>query len=418
MQRIFIHLSVADNQSLAEWALYKDAQRIAAGNGPSPLPDVQKTIPASGDIKRQVILFISSEYVLHTKADIPKKQKRYASRIVPFLIEDQLAEPVQDYHIAYNARLITGEDIEVLAINLEKFSEWLAQLEACGLKPDEAFSDLQFIDAADNTMTVMISGKKCWIRSGKYVALCTESEALPEVLKQVQRQSPTINDIKYITCAPDGNTTSYADTLKATIPVKTFNSISTDGIFAYLINNYLFSNTPERVNLLQGKFKKTSPANSAQITRHLLKIAAAWFFTMLAINAGQVTYYYIESKYYREQTLTLYKQFFPADTKIIDPRKQAETHLSSPHLSSGFLSIMNKVSLGLSGYSKLAGSAKTMSYEDVSKQLVLTLQADSVEIINKLMEQLRQAGVNGRIQSVMNNASGIIGVIELSEAAP
>lgn len=391
MERLFIRLiETADHNFMAEWSLYQDNQKIVDGNIPCPVSELKNAVPAANSQTRKVTLFIPSVHVLHTSAEIPAKQIKHAAKIVPYLIEDQLADPIQDYHIAYNAKHAHEGSIEVLAVNAHKLTEWLSALDACGLMPDEVFSELQLLSAVENKIYVLMDDNKCWIRSGKHIALCTDLASLASILNQIQLNMPTAQ-IEHVGTSPAN-------------------------VFEYLLSNYLSSEKPPAINILQGTFAQRSHINNKQLVKQLGRIAAVWLIGMLAINATQCVYYYYESKYYREQTLTLYKQLFPADSKIIDPRRQMETHLSANSPSAaGFLGILAKVS---SDVGDLAASAQNITYQDDAKLLTLTLQSRTVESINMFAEQLLRSGINAKIQSVMNTSSGVTGVLEVRQATP
>lgn len=391
MERLFIRLiETADHHFMAEWSLYQDDRKIVGSNIPCSVPDLKNALPAVSNQMRKVTLFIPSVHVLHTSAGIPAKQIKHAAKIVPYLIEDQLADPIQDYHIAYNAKHAHEENIEVLAVNARKLTEWLSALDACGLMPDEVFSELQLLPAVENKIYVLMDDTKCWIRSGKHIALCTEPASSASILNQIQLNMPTAQ-IEHVGTSPAS-------------------------VFEYLVSNYLSCEKPPAINILQGTFAQRSHISNKLLVKQLARIAAVWLIGMLAINTAQLAYYYYESKYYREQTLTLYKQLFPADSRIIDPRRQMETHLSANlPAASGFLGILAKVS---SDVGDLAASAQNITYQDDAKLLTLTFQGKTVESINTFAEQLLRSGINAKIQSVMNTSSGVTGVLEVRQTTP
>ncbi len=393
MERLFIRLiEIANHALMAEWALYQNNQKIADDSIPCPITELGNAVPVANHQARAITLFVPAIHVLHTSADIPAKQAKHAARIVPHLIEDKLADQIQDYHIAYDHKRLQDGSIEALAVNKQKFSEWLYALEECGLSPDEVFSELQLLPAGEEKIYVLQDSLTCWIRSGKHVALCTDATSSASVISHIQQQlamSPA--QIEYV-------------------------GASSTNVCEYLVNQYLSSGDTHLTNMLQGSFAQAARANSRHIVKQLAAIATVWLLGMLAINAAQLAYYYYESGSHRERSLNLYKQLFPADSRIINPRKQMETHLSAnASASTGFLSILNKVSPSTGS---LAASVENLTYQQDTKLLTLAFQSKNMESINQLTQQLQNSDIDAKIQSVINTASGITAVLEVRERAP
>jgi len=88
---------------------------------------------AAGDIgDRSVIVLIPATTALTTTANIPIKGGSRLLAALPFALEEQLADDIDDLHFAAGPRRASGL-VPVAVVAHEQMSEWLARLDAAGL---------------------------------------------------------------------------------------------------------------------------------------------------------------------------------------------------------------------------------------------------------------------------------------------
>ena len=88
---------------------------------------------AAGDIgDRSVIVLVPATTALTTTANIPIKGGSRLLAALPFALEEQLADDIDDLHFAAGPRRASGL-VPVAVVAHEQMSEWLARLDAAGL---------------------------------------------------------------------------------------------------------------------------------------------------------------------------------------------------------------------------------------------------------------------------------------------
>jgi len=96
-------------------------------------PVIGALADAAGDIgDRSVIVLVPATTVLTTTVNIPIKGGSRLLAALPFALEEQLADDIDDLHFAAGARRASGL-VPVAIVAHEQMAEWIARLDAAGL---------------------------------------------------------------------------------------------------------------------------------------------------------------------------------------------------------------------------------------------------------------------------------------------
>jgi general secretion pathway protein L len=125
-QRLLIRLH-ADGRST--W-LAQGADGRALAGATAGLPPAQAAAQATG-----VVVFVPASEVLLLETAVVSKSRAQLVKAVPYALEDQIAQPVEDMHFAL-APKVDGGRIGVAAVAHARLKAWLATLAEAGLHPD------------------------------------------------------------------------------------------------------------------------------------------------------------------------------------------------------------------------------------------------------------------------------------------
>lgn len=125
-QRLLIRLH-ADGRST--W-LAQGADGRALAGATAGLPPAQAAAQATG-----VVVFVPASEVLLLETAVVSKSRAQLVKAVPYALEDQIAQPVEDMHFAL-APKVDGGRIGVAAVAHTRLKAWLAMLAEAGLHPD------------------------------------------------------------------------------------------------------------------------------------------------------------------------------------------------------------------------------------------------------------------------------------------
>jgi len=110
---------------------------------------------AAGDIgDRSVIVLIPATTALTTTANIPIKGGSRLLAALPFALEEQLADDIDDLHFAAGPRRASGL-VPVAVVAHEQMSEWLARLDAAGLPAAKIIPENYGLARIPGTMSLL-----------------------------------------------------------------------------------------------------------------------------------------------------------------------------------------------------------------------------------------------------------------------
>lgn len=125
--------------SVLAWSIVTSHGSIEQ-SGYALLSELAEALPTT-DVSRRCIVIVSSESVLLTTVTLPLKQQRHMRQVLPFLVEEQIIDPIENMHLAVPL-LHSTESVQVVAIQKTKLSEWLDCLDEASIQPDYLFMDV------------------------------------------------------------------------------------------------------------------------------------------------------------------------------------------------------------------------------------------------------------------------------------
>ena len=131
---LFVKLPAA-NQSAADitvdWALYDAQLQKTAGGYAEPLSVIREKV---ADTEPLVVALAPGSDVLQTWLQVPAGQKRHLQRTLPFLVEEDIAAPIEEMHLC--ASPVKQGQTQVLAVSHALMQHWLELLKAQQLEAD------------------------------------------------------------------------------------------------------------------------------------------------------------------------------------------------------------------------------------------------------------------------------------------
>jgi general secretion pathway protein L len=148
---LFVRLS---ETGTATWAAFDSTGRLVGGIGRGALGAVRAVLAG-----RRCTVLVSATDVLTAQADLPAASQARLRQIVPFSLEESLADDVDHLTFAIGARLASGAT-QIAAVATERMDAWLAQLRAAGLAPQALCSEADGVPDIPNTLALIIEGSR------------------------------------------------------------------------------------------------------------------------------------------------------------------------------------------------------------------------------------------------------------------
>jgi general secretion pathway protein L len=325
-----------------------------------------------------------------TQANISSKQQQKIIQAVPYALEEQLAEDVENLHFALGKREPQSGNIPVAVIARRQMDAYIQQLSAVGITPAVLMPDMLAVPKPADGWGILYLNDIVLVRTGLHAGFAIELDCLGAALVDPPQHITIFSDM-----ANRGRALSEA------IPVT--EKTHEQGILAWLAQG-LIENQP--LNLLQGDYrpqdKMASLLRPWRLTAALLLLGGGLHVAKQWIEYEQLSQ---QRQALNTQIEKLYRDTFPEARKIVNPRVQMEQRLKALSAQQGssaqvdnFLSILNKISTPLS---RTPGfNLKRVDYSQ--GRFDIQLEVANLQALENLKQRISSHGLTIEIQSAVS----------------
>jgi general secretion pathway protein L len=248
-ETLFIRLSDA---GAASWGAFDATGRLVSSVGHGPLEAAHAALAG-----RRVTALVDGLDVLTAEATLPAASQARLRQMVPFSLEEFLADDVDQVTFAIGPRLSSGAT-QVAAVAKQRLDDWLGALRAAGIAPHALCSDSDGVPDIPATLVLIIEGDRIAGRKPGQPPFVFEGLTLKQVLELVVARKPEEPELHHVRVFADvAGRTRFAEELAqlpdqfASADVKLLN----DGVFPHLA-----ATLAQRggTNLLQGRYAPKS----------------------------------------------------------------------------------------------------------------------------------------------------------------
>lgn len=363
-----------------------------------------------------VLVLVDASRVLLSEVKLPEGQIRYARQVVPYLVEEQLAEDIDEVHVA-SAPAQKNQPVHTATVRHLDLIEWLDTLYSYDLSPAYIVSEALAVPWENDRIRVFLDKGTCLVRYGLYQAMaCDRSNAIT-VIGLVLGDKP---DVPVEICySQHGDDELSAQQLKEQLaadsgdyPIRllTWKESATE-----VMARSIYAGRAQTLNLLQGGYKvKTASDKSVIRWRQVVKTAAACVMVHLLLTLGGGMWFDWRAKVVAADSIALYKSWFPQARRVFNPRRQLESALASGEgvLSSQFLGLLNVLAT-----SDTAGVSLTrVDYDARNSGVTIQLKAPDESTARLLQQAVSKQGLSAEVQSVTQQGSGVQASLFIGEA--
>jgi len=348
---------------------------------------VQVGAPADaviGGARRIVVLVPGEEVALH-EARVPGNRQRVL-KVIPFVLEEQLASDVEDLHFAVG-RTLGDERYPVAVVERRQMDAWAQLLREAGISAHQWVPETLALPR-DDGWGLMLDGERILVRSDDYAGFACDADSLPIMISLLAGE----------------------DQLPETARVYGSRAVELVGVDVELDSSQLqpldilargWSQGP-LIDLLQGAYSRRE--EWGRLLRPWKATAALLLAGVLVgVSGAGLNYYRLTQQQSQLQAdiEALYKKTFPAARRIVNPRLQMEQELKKLQRRAGgtsadFLGMFAETASVVRTAQGI--SVQGASYRD--GRLDLDLQADNLQLLDSLKQALVSGGrVNAEIQS-------------------
>jgi general secretion pathway protein L len=185
----------------ASWATFAPTGQITSALSRGPVADARAA--AEG---RRVVALVPGIDVLTTQAELPASSPARMRQIVPFSLEDSLADDVEGLMFAVGGR-IGASAAAVAVVSKARLEGWLAELAAVGIVPQAVYSETDGVPDVPATLMLLLEGERVYARRPGQPPFVLEGVPLRQVVDLVRAGGA--DELKYTIAYADPETRAH-----------------------------------------------------------------------------------------------------------------------------------------------------------------------------------------------------------------
>jgi general secretion pathway protein L len=386
------------------------------GNPSGPPQSGPLSLAAPRAAGRRVCVLVPGTDVLLTEPEVPMKAGTKLQQVVPFALEEQLADDIDDLHFAMGKRASDSSKMPVAVITRALMDEWLTSLRSQGLEPESLYTESDLLPQNPGQAVALMEEDVIIVRPpvGSPVTLPVEalSEALEIALQGAPEQGSTGGRglILYTGAAEWHQQSQKIEALR-----ERFDGIKIQLLSAgplALFGQQLPTATP--INLLQGAY---APAKASTVGWQAWKVAAILLACLVGLHIVGKTAELSALKR-SEKTLDAsigdtYRMAMPGQQKPSDPRRQMEMRLAAVQNGGGQGGLLPALQALVDSRTVAPGtSVKALSFRQGIVDMKVS--AKDATTLDRLSQSLKSHGWKADLTSGNTTPAGYEGRVQMS----
>ncbi|QSX33510.1 type II secretion system protein GspL [Shewanella avicenniae] len=384
-ERLFIRLG-SNSSEPCSWLVWSEQeQEIIASGELADASALQTLSERAGN--RPVDVLVPSDVVRLTQVNLPEKGQRQALKALPFLLEESLAQNIDELHFVPGAR--EGDVLNVAIVAHEQLDQWLAWLTDAGLTARKLVPDCLAVPLAGCQWGLLQVGEQYLLRTGEGSGIAVGKDwlalMLPELLSSVEGK-PSVACYTEFT---DEQLDCQLQPLDLPMLV--------------LAKGHLQSS----LNLLTGQYKPRKQYNGQlQPWKKVAAIAVVALLLGLANKGLGIYRYNSEAADLKAQSEAIYRQV-AGNSRIVNLRSQLDSSLRALQGSGSGAELFNMLQQLEQPFKQVPELApESLRFDGSRGELRMQVSAKSYEQIDKFRQL---AAANFTIDAgAMNNNDGAV----------
>lgn len=252
--------------------------------------------------QRSVLVLLAASDLIISSVEIPPGASRQLEGMLPYLLEDEIAQDVEDLHFCV---LNKGrESAEVVGVDRLWLRSVLDHLNACGFDVKRVLPDVLAIPHAESGLAALQLGDEWLVRKSATQGIAVDSQwlsvlAVSDWVKQEDEYLP----LHALTPLPE---LALADTQEW--------RYEPSGLLMQVLTQEALSN---KFTLLTGSFKlKSSWLRHWQLWRKVAAASALFITVSVSYSLFQAHQYEVQANAYRAESERIFRTVFPDKQKI------------------------------------------------------------------------------------------------------
>jgi general secretion pathway protein L len=362
---------------------------------------------------RRVCVLVPSTDVLLAEPEVPVKAGTKLQQVVPYALEEQLAEDIDDLHFAIGKRAGDSSTTPVAVVAHALMDDWLTTLKSAGIMPEMMYADSDLLPENPGHAVALLENDVIIVRPPVGPAISMPTDTLSEALEIARHAGQTGEQsgrglILYTGASEWQQFSPRVEKVRDQF----------DGIKVQLLTGgplpLFVQQLPvaRAINLLQGRYAQQ---NTRAVGWRSWRVAAILLAALVGLHiAGKAGELFMLKRAEKTVDASIDQAFraaMPGEQSTINARKRMETRLATVR-NGGGVGLLNALGAVVSARGAAPGTVvQSLSYRDGALELkVAAPDADSLERVNQALSSngwdaqfiggnvVASGGYEGRVQ--------------------
>lgn len=405
--------------AFASWLVADGAGRIVTTQRQGPLSEAAALAGT-----RRVCVLVPAVDVVIAEADVPVKSGMRVQQVVPFALEEQLAEDVENLHFVVGRRSPDAARTPVAVVSRASMERWLAALRDAGIAPDAVFAESELVPSNPGQAVGLLDFDCAIVRPAGRLPVTMPIDALPEALQLLRPREEemiaTADRVGHGLVLYTGAAEWHQQSHEVEAIRDRFDGIKvqllTDGPLA-LFAQQLPAALTGAINLLQGLYAPaTSRANGWKVWR----AAAVLLVALVALHAAGNALELLQTGRAEHRVNVAIERTFraamPGEHNAIDARSRMERRLASLRGGAGGSGLLGALGALAQARAGIEGTVlQALTFRDGG--LELSIAAPNPEVLDRLSRNLRAIGWQAELTAGSTVGSHYEGRVQIKPGA-
>jgi len=385
------------------------------GNPSGPPQSGPLSLAAPRAVGRRICVLVPGTDVLLAEPEVPMKAGTKLQQVVPYALEEQLADDIDDLHFAIGKRAADSARTPVAVIRRSLMDEWLTSLKSSGLEPESMYTESDLLPQNPGQAVALLEEDVVVVRPPLGSPVTLPVEALGEALEIAQQGSPELAAtgirglVLYTGAAEWHQHSAQIESLRERF----------DGIKIQLLSAgplALFGQqlpTAAPINLLQGPY---APTTTRTVGWKSWRVAAILLASLIGLHvagkAAELTALKRNEHKLDSSMGETFRQAMPGERSTLDARRRMEQRLAAAQNGGNAGGLLPALQALVQARSAAPGTTlQALSFRQGT--IEMKVSAKDAASLDHMSQSLRANGWQADLTSGNTTSSGYEGRIQL-----
>ncbi|WP_144392274.1 type II secretion system protein GspL [Pleionea sediminis] len=353
--------------------------------------------------KCETIVIVPASKVTYKQVTTPAKQLKQIQAAVPYMLEDQLANPIDQLHFAYGKRNKDGK-VDVFWTTHEQMEQWLEWFDQAEIAADVIVSENALLKDATDATEIILNDRFALVNEVGGECWSCQRDLLPLIWKPSSDQAAGDSEEKSLESEIDLTMIRIFHTGELESVWQEKENVIAQALTEYeLLDLFCQEYSKNAVNLRQLEYVVKKQSNLQwKKYKALTYVCGFSFVTFLIYQGSSFFVLHQENKVVREQAEQKFQQVFsrrPRAGSIFGQAKRLIQRQGSGNEQGEFLKLLEQTSTQIASIDQIRPTSIT--YDGRKGELRLDVLAPDYQALNNFKDTLVKSG----LQVDMSSAS-------------